>query len=223
MSTPNLEPFGQDPFFRRFFGEQSPDLFRAPRERVERSLGSGVIVSADGYVLTNSHVVENAQDIKVGLNDTREFAGRVVGTDPKTDLAVVKIDQSGLHPVTFGDSKAAQAGDVVLAIGNPFGLGGTVTMGVINATGRGGLGIEEIEDFIQTDAAVNPGNSGGALVNTRGELIGINTAILSPSGGNLGIGFCGSSQPCSQCDGPDCTQRESHARLAGRCVAGCNK
>jgi serine protease Do len=156
---------------------------------VERSLGSGVIVNADGYILTNNHVVENAQEIQVGLNDRREFAGRVIGTDPKTDLAVVKINQSGLQAIAFGDSKTAQAGDVVLAIGNPFGLGGTVTMGVVSATGRGGLGIEEIEDFIQTDAAVNPGNSGGALVNTRGELIGINTAILSPSGGNLGIGF----------------------------------
>jgi len=189
VQAPNIEPFLQDPFFRRFFGEQFPDLFRAPRERVERSLGSGVIVSADGYILTNNHVVENAHDIQVGLNDRREFSGRVVGTDPKTDLAVVKINQSGLHPIIFGDSKAAQTGDIVLAIGNPFGLGGTVTMGVISATGRGGLGIEQIEDFIQTDAAVNPGNSGGALVNTRGELIGINTAILSPSGGNLGIGF----------------------------------
>ena len=189
VRAPGMEPFLQDPFFRRFFGDQFPELFRAPRERVERSLGSGVIVSSDGYILTNYHVVENAQEIQVGLNDRREFAGRVVGTDPKTDLAVVKINQTDLHPITFGDSKNAQPGDIVLAIGNPFGLGGTVTMGVISATGRGGLGIEEIEDFIQTDAAINPGNSGGALVNTRGELIGINTAILSPSGGNLGIGF----------------------------------
>src|SRR4030095_1220654 len=131
----------------------------------------------------------NAQDIRVSLSDAREFTGKVIGTDPKTDLAVVKIDQMDLHPITFGDSKTAEPGDIVLAFGNPFGLGGTVTMGVISAIGRGGLGIEEIEDFIQTDAAVNPGNSGGALVNTRGELIGINTAILSPSGGNLGIGF----------------------------------
>jgi serine protease Do len=185
----DVGPLLQDPVFRRFFGEQFPELFRAPKERMQRSLGSGVIVSADGYILTNNHVVENAQDIRISLNDTREFTGRVVGADPKTDLAVVKIDQSGLHPITFGDSKTVRPGDIALAIGNPFGLGGTVTMGVISATGRGGLGIEEIEDFIQTDAAVNPGNSGGALVNTRGELIGINTAILSPSGGNLGIGF----------------------------------
>ena len=185
----SAEPFLQDPFFRRFFGDQFPDLFRAPRERRERSLGSGVIVSQDGYILTNNHVVDNSNDIRISLNDGREFTGRVIGTDPKTDLAVVKIDQTGLHTITLGDSKEVQAGDITLAIGNPFGLGGTVTMGVVSATGRGGLGIEEIEDFIQTDAAVNPGNSGGALVNSRGQLIGINTAILSPSGGNLGIGF----------------------------------
>jgi serine protease Do len=183
------EPLLQDPFFKRFFGEQFPDLFRAPRERRERSLGSGVIVSQDGYILTNNHVVEDSKDIRISLNDGREFTGRVIGTDPKTDLAVVKIDQTGLHTITLGDSKEVQAGDITLAFGNPFGLGGTVTMGVVSAIGRGGLGIEEIEDFIQTDAAVNPGNSGGALVNSRGQLIGINTAILSPNGGNLGIGF----------------------------------
>jgi serine protease Do len=127
--------------------------------------------------------------MRISLNDGREFTGRVIGTDPKTDLAVVKIDQTGLHTITLGDSKQVEAGDIALAFGNPFGLGGTVTMGVVSAIGRGGLGIEEIEDFIQTDAAVNPGNSGGALVNSRGQLIGINTAILSPNGGNLGIGF----------------------------------
>jgi serine protease Do len=185
----SAEPFLRDPFFKRFFGDQFPDLFRAPRERRERSLGSGVIVSQDGYILTNNHVVEDSQDMRISLNDGREFTGRVIGTDPKTDLAVVKIDQTGLHTITLGDSKEVQAGDIALAFGNPFGLGGTVTMGVVSAIGRGGLGIEEIEDFIQTDAAVNPGNSGGALVNSRGQLIGINTAILSPNGGNLGIGF----------------------------------
>jgi serine protease Do len=183
------EPFLQDPFFKRFFGDQFPELFRAPRERRARSLGSGVIVSQDGYILTNNHVVEDAHDIHISLNDGKEFTGRVIGTDPKTDLAVVKIDQTGLQTITLGDSKEVQAGDIALAFGNPFGLGGTVTMGVVSAIGRGGLGIEEIEDFIQTDAAVNPGNSGGALVNSRGQLIGINTAILSPNGGNLGIGF----------------------------------
>ena len=184
-----LEPFFfDDPFFRRFFGD---DFNGRPvsRERQERSLGSGVIVSPDGYILTNNHVVDDATDVKVSLSDKREFTARVVGKDSKTDLAVLKIDQSGLPVVGLADSTKVQVGDIVLAIGNPFGVGQTVTMGVVSATGRGGLGIEEYEDFIQTDAAINPGNSGGALINAQGELIGINTAILSRSGGNQGIGF----------------------------------
>jgi serine protease Do len=184
----DLDPFFNDPFFRRFFGD---DFRRTPipRDRQERSLGSGVIVSPDGYILTNDHVVDEATDVKVSLHDKREFTARVVGKDSKTDLAVLKIEQSGLPALTFGDSTKVQVGDLVLAIGNPFGVGQTVTMGVVSATGRGGLGIEEYEDFIQTDAAINPGNSGGALINAKGELIGINTAILSRSGGNQGVGF----------------------------------
>jgi serine protease Do len=184
----SLLPFLQNPFFRQFFGDQFGQLM-IPRERRERSLGSGVVVSPDGYILTNNHVVEGASDIKVSFSDKREFPARVIGTDAKTDLAVVKIDQKDLTPITLGDSTKVEVGDLALAIGNPFGLGRTVTMGVVSAKGRGGLGIEEYEDFIQTDAAINPGNSGGALVNVRGELIGVNTAILSGSGGNQGIGF----------------------------------
>jgi len=180
-----LAPLLQDPMFRQFFGNQ----FQVPKERRERSLGSGVVVSRDGYILTNNHVVEGASDVKVALSDKREFSARVIGTDAKTDLAVVKIDQTGLGPITLGDSSKVEVGDLALAIGNPFGIGRTVTMGVVSATGRGGLGIEEYEDFIQTDAAINPGNSGGALINANGELIGVNTAILSGSGGNQGIGF----------------------------------
>jgi serine protease Do len=184
-----LEPFFfDDPFLRRFFGDDFNGR-PVPRERQERSLGSGVIVSPDGYILTNNHVVDDATDVKVSLRDKREFTARVVGKDSKTDLAVLKIDQSGLPVVGLADSTKVQVGDIVLAIGNPFGVGQTVTMGVVSATGRGGLGIEEYEDFIQTDAAINPGNSGGALINAQGELIGINTAILSRSGGNQGIGF----------------------------------
>lgn len=185
----NVSPFFNDPMFRRFFGDQFGNGPAVPRERQERSLGSGVIVSPDGYILTNNHVVDDATDVKVSLGDKREFTARVVGKDSKTDLAVLKIEQKGLPVVTLGDSTKVQVGDIVLAIGNPFGVGQTLTMGVVSATGRGGLGIEEYEDFIQTDAAINPGNSGGALINTQGELVGINTAILSRSGGNQGIGF----------------------------------
>jgi serine protease Do len=178
-----------DDFLRRFFGDDFMRHFRVPPERRERSLGSGVIVNADGYVLTNSHVVDGATDVKVALSDARELPGRIIGTDPGTDIAVLKIDTNHLSALPFGDSSKVEVGDIALALGNPFGLGRTVTMGIVSATGRGGLGIEEYEDFIQTDASINPGNSGGALVNVRGELIGVNTAILSPSGGNLGIGF----------------------------------
>jgi serine protease Do len=185
-----LAPFFNDPFFQQFFGQQFWHQFQVPREQREESLGSGVIVAPDGYILTNNHVVAGASEIKVFLSDKREFKGRVIGTDPKTDVAVVKIDAKNLPTVTLGDSSKLQVGDYALAIGDPFGIGETVTMGIVSATGRGGLDIEDYEDFIQTDAAINPGNSGGALINARGELIGINTAILSAgSGGNQGIGF----------------------------------
>jgi serine protease Do len=192
VKAPEVGPeglFEGDPFLRRFFGDGLNQQFRVPKERRERSLGSGVIVNPGGYVLTNNHVIEGATDIKVSLSDNREMTGQLLGSDPGTDIAVLKIDADHLSALTFADSSKVQVGDLALAVGNPFGLGRTVTMGIVSATGRGGLGIEDYEDFIQTDASINPGNSGGALVNVRGELIGINTAILSPSGGNLGIGF----------------------------------
>ena len=177
-----------DPFFRQFFGLGTPRTM--PRSQREEGQGSGVIVSANGYILTNNHVVDGANDVRVTLADKREFKARVVGTDPKTDIAVLKIDADNLPTIVIGNSKDLQVGDYVLAIGNPFGLGGTVTMGIVSAKGRSGLGIEAYEDFIQTDAPINPGNSGGALVNDRGELVGINTAILANgSAGNEGIGF----------------------------------
>jgi len=180
-------PFFNDPFFQQFFGGHLP---KGPQEQREGGLGSGVIVSSDGYILTNNHVIDKATDIKVMLSDKREFPGKVIGADPKTDIAVVKIDATGLPTTTLGDSSKLQVGDYAFAIGNPFGVGETGTMGIISATGRNGLEIEDYEDFIQTDAAINPGNSGGALLNIHGELIGINTAILSGgSGGNQGIGF----------------------------------
>ncbi len=180
-------PFFNNPFFQQFFGGQMP---QQPQQQREMGLGSGVIVSADGYILTNNHVVDKGTDIKVILQDKRQFPGKVIGTDPKTDIAVVKIAATGLPTVTLGDSSKLQVGDYAFAIGNPFGVGETATMGIISATGRNGFDIEDYEDFIQTDAAINPGNSGGALLDARGELIGINTAILSGgSGGNQGIGF----------------------------------
>ncbi len=180
-------PFFNDPFFQQFFGGR---MQRGPQQEREKGLGSGVIISPDGYILTNNHVVDKGTDIKVSLADKREFPGKVVGTDPKTDIAVVKIQATGLPTIALGDSSKLRVGDYAFAIGNPFGVGETATMGIISATGRNGLSIEDYEDFIQTDAAINPGNSGGALLNARGELIGINTAILSGgSGGNQGIGF----------------------------------
>jgi serine protease Do len=184
-------PFFSDPFFRQFFGNQFSQQFNVPKEEREKSLGSGVIVSSDGYVLTNNHVVESASEIKVSLADKREFKARVIGTDPRTDIAVLKIDATTLPTMVLGNSSKAQVGNFVLAVGNPFGLNQTVTAGIISAVGRGGLGIEDYEDFIQTDASINPGNSGGALVNVNGELIGINTAILTGDGGggNEGVGF----------------------------------
>jgi serine protease Do len=182
-------PFMNDPFFKHFFGDEFNKQFRIPRERRESSLGSGVIVSADGYIVTNAHVVDKADEIKVLLADKREFTGKVVGTDPKTDVAVIKIMGDSLPVMTWGDSDRLEVGEYVLAIGNPFGLNSTITLGIVSAVGRANMGIEQYENFIQTDAAINPGNSGGALVNTRGELVGINTAIFSRTGGNMGIGF----------------------------------
>jgi serine protease Do len=180
-------PFFNDPFFRQFFGDQQQ---MRPRPQREQSLGSGVIVTPDGTIITNNHVIDGASDIKVFLSDNREFQAKLVGTDPKTDIAVLRINATGLPTLPLGDSTKLQVGDLVLAIGDPFGIGKTATMGIVSATGRGGLGIESYEDFIQTDASINPGNSGGALIDLRGDLIGINTAILSGGGGgNQGIGF----------------------------------
>jgi serine protease Do len=179
-----------DPFFRQFFGGNFGRQFRTPQQQVERGLGSGVVIKPDGYILTNNHVVDGATDVRVTFLDKRELRAKVVGTDSKTDIAVLKVDAKDLPVLAFADSSKVKVGDIALAMGQPFGLGQTVTMGIISAKGRNGLGIEGYEDFIQTDAAINPGNSGGALVDARGELIGINTAILSHgSGGNQGIGF----------------------------------
>jgi len=177
-------PLLNDPIFRRFFGEQLPD--EAQRAS---SLGSGVIVSAAGFVLTNHHVVEAADEIEVALADGKKLLAKVVGNDPETDLAVLRLDADNLPAITFGSSDVLKVGDVVLAIGNPFGVGQTVTGGIVSALGRTGLGINTFENFIQTDAAINPGNSGGALIDAGGNLVGINTAIFSRSGGSMGIGF----------------------------------
>ena len=179
-------PLMDDPFFRRFFnlpeGQQ--------RYRRTQAAGSGVIVDArQGYIVTNNHVVDRAEEITVTLSDGRALSAKLVGTDPQVDLAVLKVDATNLSQITFADSSRLRVGDFVVAIGNPFGLDQTVTSGIVSALGRSGLGIEGYEDFIQTDASINPGNSGGALVNLRGDLIGINTAILAPAGGNVGIGF----------------------------------
>ncbi len=179
------DPFFEDPVFRQFFG-----LSGSPRERVEQSLGSGVIVdAAKGYVLTNNHVVGGADDITVTLQDGRDAKGKLVGTDPETDLAVVQIQATGLAALPMADSGKLRVGDFVVAVGDPFGLGQTVTSGIVSALSRSGLGGTGYQNYIQTDASINPGNSGGALVNLRGELVGINTMIISPSGGNVGIGF----------------------------------
>jgi serine protease DegQ len=176
-------PLLKDPFFRRFFGDKLP-----PDEQMA-SLGSGVIVSSDGYILTNYHVVEAADEIEVGLADGRKAQARIVGTDPETDLAVIRIKERNLPVMVLGHADEARVGDVVLAIGNPFGVGQTVTMGIISALGRNNLHINHFENFIQTDAAINFGNSGGALVDTHGNLLGINSAIYSQTGGSVGIGF----------------------------------
>jgi len=185
---PMSSPF-DDPFFRRFFGDEFFKRDQPHRERKERGQGSGVIVDPSGLIITNNHVVNKADELRVVLSDKREFKGKVVGTDQKTDIAVVKIDATGLPTVPFADSDQLEVGEFVLAVGSPFGLTQSVTMGIVSAVGRASMGIAEYEDFIQTDAAINPGNSGGALVNVRGELVGINTAIFSQSGGNMGIGF----------------------------------
>lgn len=179
-------PLFDDPFFRRFFGDQ---FGLGPQKREETSLGSGVIVSNQGYILTNNHVIEGADEIRVGLRDGRNTEATVVGRDAEADLAVLKVKLEDLPMITLGDSDSLRVGDVVMAIGNPFGVGQTVTLGIISATGRSELGISTFENFIQTDAAINPGNSGGALITARGELIGINTAIFSRTGGSQGIGF----------------------------------
>jgi len=181
-------PFFNDSFLKRFFGNEF-GFSEKPREYKQSGLGSGVIVEKDGYILTNNHVVKGAEEIKVTLSDKREFKGKVIGSDQKTDLAVIKIDSHNLPVIKLGDSEKLKVGEMVLAIGNPFGLSHTVTSGIVSATGRANVGIADYEDFIQTDAPINPGNSGGALVNIRGELVGINTAIFSTTGGYQGIGF----------------------------------
>ena len=187
---PTRNPFHNDPFFRQFFGggDDSPD--DQSRSRKEESLGSGVIISPDGYILTANHVVDDADEIKVAINESkREYTAKIIGEDKLSDVAVLKIDAKDLPAITLADSDQLEVGDIVLAIGNPFGVGQTVTMGIVSALGRNGLGFNGYEDFIQTDAAINPGNSGGALVDGEGRLVGINTAIISGSGGNQGIGF----------------------------------
>ena len=187
VRQPQQFPFENDPFFREFFGDRVPPP--APERRRE-GLGSGVIVGQDGYVLTNHHVIDGADRIKVDLNDNRTLEAKVIGTDPPSDLAVLKVEASGLPVLGLGDSDRTRVGDVVLAIGNPLGVGQTVTMGIISAKGRQtGLSNGAFEDFLQTDAPINQGNSGGALVSTNNELIGINSQILSPSGGSIGLGF----------------------------------
>ncbi|MDF0665532.1 MAG: DegQ family serine endoprotease [Nitrospira sp.] len=180
-----MEEFFGKPFGPRGRGPADPYEHRGPR----RGQGSGVIISSDGYILTNNHVIAKAREVNVTLPDKREFKGKIIGTDPKTDLAVVKINVTDLSALSWGDASRLQVGEYVLAVGNPFGLNSTVTLGIVSAVGRGHMGITQYEDFIQTDAAINPGNSGGALVNTRGELVGINTAIFSQTGGYQGVGF----------------------------------
>ena len=180
----NARPLFEDPQFRHFFGDNAPK-----QKRMESSLGSAVLMSPEGYLLTNNHVVTGADQIVVALKDGRETLARVIGSDPETDLAVLKIDLKDLPSITIGRSDTLRIGDIALAIGNPFGVGQTTTMGIISATGRNQLGLNNYEDFIQTDAAINPGNSGGALVDANGNLTGINTAIFSKSGGSQGIGF----------------------------------
>lgn len=182
----NANPFYNDPFFREFFRGYG----QVPQERIEQSLGSGVVVSKDGYIITNNHVVDGANEIIVSIaGGKKEYAAKLIGKDEKSDLAIIKIEAKDLNAITFFNSDEVKVGDVVFALGNPFGVGETITQGIVSATGRSGMGIVEYEDFIQTDASINPGNSGGALINSAGQLIGINSAIISKSGGNVGIGF----------------------------------
>ena len=185
-----MSPLFNDPMFRQFFGDQFGQGGKPHAER-EQALGSGVIITSDGTILTNNHVIDGATDIKVQLSDRRDFTAKLVGADPKSDLAVLKIEGKDLPTLPLGDSSQLNVGDLIFAIGDPFGVGETATMGIVSATGRGKLGIEEYENFIQTDAAINPGNSGGAMIDIHGNLVGINTAILSHggSGGNEGVGF----------------------------------
>jgi serine protease Do len=181
-------PFANDPFFRQFFGDLSKNM--VPKERVERSLGSGVIVSEDGYIVTNNHVVANADKILINLpGERKEYEAKLVGADARSDLAVIKIEAKGLKAIYFADSSLIKEGDVVFAIGNPFGVGESISHGIVSALNKAGLGVNEYENFIQTDAPINPGNSGGALIDSRGALVGINTMIISSGGGNNGIGF----------------------------------
>ncbi|HEY8354063.1 MAG TPA: Do family serine endopeptidase [Methylophilaceae bacterium] len=180
----SIHPFMDDPLFRHFFGDQFED-----EDRYDNSLGSGVIVSPEGYIITNHHVIESADEIEVAFTNGRTMPARIVGTDPETDIAVLKVDTEKLPAITFADPDKLRVGDVVLAIGNPFGVGQTVTQGIISALGRSHLGINTFENFIQTDASINPGNSGGALIDTNGNLVGVNSAIYSRSGGSMGIGF----------------------------------
>ncbi|DAB27573.1 MAG: peptidase S1 [Sulfurimonas sp. RIFOXYD12_FULL_33_39] len=186
QSELSANPFFNDPFFREFFKGYG----QIPQERIQKSLGSGVIVSQNGYIITNNHVVEEADEIIVNLaGDKKEYEAKLIGRDEKSDLAVIKIEAKNLNAITFFDSDKVKVGDIVFALGNPFGVGETITQGIVSATRRSGVGIVEYEDFIQTDASINPGNSGGALINSAGQLIGINSAIISKSGGNVGIGF----------------------------------
>jgi len=188
MKDHPLGNFMDDPFFKKFFGDNLHP-HGEKKEYKSSALGSGVIVTSDGYILTNNHVVQDVDEIKVVLHDRKELPGKVIGNDPKSDLAIIKVDAKDLPAITMGSSEKMKVGELVIAIGNPFSLGNTITMGIVSAIGRSNVGIAEYENFIQTDAAINPGNSGGALVNVHGELIGINTAIFSTSGGYMGIGF----------------------------------
>jgi serine protease Do len=186
----NLPGLFSEPFFQQFFGDQFDRQPNRPETEREYSLGSGVVVNPDGYILAHDHVVSGASDIQVFTQDKKKFKAKVIGTDSKTDIAVLKVDASGLPASTLGDSSKLKVGDLVFAIGDPFGVGETATMGIVSATGRGlGGALEHYEDFIQTDAAINPGNSGGALLDLHGDLVGTNTAIISAGGGNQGVGF----------------------------------
>ena len=212
-------PQMEDPWFKFFFGERGQNGAGQGAEPPQAGLGSGVIVSADGYILTNNHVVEGADEIEVILNDSRRANAKVIGTDPDSDLAILKITLDKLPVIVLGNSDTLQVGDQVLAIGNPFGVGQTVTSGIVSALRRNQLGINTFENFIQTDAAINPGNSGGALVDVNGNLQGINTAIYSRSGGSMGIGFAIPVSTAKQVHGRHRERRPGHAWLDRRGAA----